>query len=274
MEVFSLSGASGTGKSTSALAFAHKHRIPALIDDGLLIFNGQRIAGTSAKFEKNALTAVKRATFFDEDHLKEVQMAISNYYIDRILIIGTSDKMTRLIAERLNLGNIKHYYYVEDIRTSSEIKLAQFIRKTEGKHIIPIPYKQVDQNFFKKLIQRGVDIFSSKKERIGENTIVHPDFHRGSIKIHKKVFQNMIEIICSQYPLIEECRSVEFHLQGLPILRASIAIKYPFGGNIIEMIEEIQKDIRYHFQQNLNIELYSVNLTIHIAKKMESSSNL
>lgn len=271
MEVFSLSGASGTGKSTSALAFAHKHKIPAIIDDGLLIFNGQKIAGTSAKFEKNALTAVKRATFFDEDHLKEVQMAISNYYIDRILIIGTSDKMTKLIASRLNIGEIKHYFYVEDIRTSSEIKLAQFIRRTEGRHIIPIPYKQVDQNFFKKLIHRGVEIFSSKRERIGENTIVHPDFHRGAIKIHKKVFKNIVEIICSEYPQIAECRSVEFHLEGLPILRANITLTYPFRVNIIEMTENLQKDIRFHFLNNLNIELYSVNLTLHLAKKMESS---
>jgi adenylate kinase family enzyme len=271
MEVFSLSGASGTGKSTSALAFAYKHKIPAIIDDGLLIFNGQKIAGTSAKFEKNALTAVKRATFFDDDHLKEVQMAISNYYIDRILIIGTSDKMTRLIASRLSLGDIKHYFYVEDIRTSSEIKLAQFIRRTEGKHIIPIPYRQVDQNFFKKLIQKGVEIFSTKKERIGENTIVHPDFHRGAIKIHKKVFKNIVEIICMEYTQIDECKSVEFHLEGLPILRASISINYPFKGNVFELSESLQRDIRFHFLNNLNIELYSINLTIQLAKKKESS---
>ena len=165
MEVFSLSGSSGTGKSTSALTFAHKHNIPAIIDDGLLIFNGEKIAGTSAKFEKNSLTAVKRATFFFENHVEEVQKAIRNYYIGRILILGTSDRMVRLIANRLNLGDIDHYYHVEDIRTSSEIKIAQFIRKTEGKHIIPIPYKQVDQNFFKKLIHKGIEIFSPRKER-------------------------------------------------------------------------------------------------------------
>ena len=59
MEVYSLSGPSGTGKSTSALEFAHKHGIDGIIDDGLLIVNGQKRAGTSAKFEKNTLTAVR-----------------------------------------------------------------------------------------------------------------------------------------------------------------------------------------------------------------------
>jgi ABC-type glutathione transport system ATPase component len=66
MEVFSLSGPSGTGKSTSALTFAHQQKISAIIDDGLLIFNGQRIAGTSAKFEKNIITAVKREPSFSK----------------------------------------------------------------------------------------------------------------------------------------------------------------------------------------------------------------
>ncbi|WP_147534662.1 hypothetical protein [Bacillus marasmi] len=272
MEVFSLSGPSGTGKSTSALAFADKHKIPAIIDDGLLIFYGEKIAGYSAKFEKNALKAVKRATFFDEGHLKEVQMAINNYYIDRILIIGTSDKMTRLIASRLNLGNINHYFYVEDIRSSSEIKLAQFIRRTEGKHIIPIPYKQVDQNFFKKLIHKGVEIFSSKKERIGENTIVHPDFHRGAINIHHKVFKNIVEIICSQYPQIGECKHVEFNIDKLPTLNVSASIKYPIHGNLIDVTENLQQDIRLHFLEQLNIELYAVNLTLQLAKKPEVSA--
>ena len=63
MEIFALSGPSGTGKSTSALSFAYEKKIPAIIDDGLLIVNGKKVAGTSAKFEKNTITAVKRATF-------------------------------------------------------------------------------------------------------------------------------------------------------------------------------------------------------------------
>ena len=129
MEIFSLSGPSGTGKSTSALTFAHQKKIPAIIDDGLLILNGQRIAGTSAKFEKNSITAVKRATFFDELHIKEVQEALKIYVINKILIIGTSDKMTRLIASRLEIGEINHYYYIGDLRSSSEIKMAQFVRQ-------------------------------------------------------------------------------------------------------------------------------------------------
>jgi ABC-type dipeptide/oligopeptide/nickel transport system ATPase component len=264
MEVFSLSGASGTGKSTSALAFAHRHKIPAIIDDGLLIINGQKIAGTSAKFEKNPLTAVKRATFFFKDHVKEVQLAIKAYYIDRILIIGTSDRMTELIATRLNIRPINHFYHVEDIRSSSEIKLAQFVRKTEGKHIIPIPYKQVDQNFFKKIILRGREIFSPKKERIGETTIVHPDFHRGGIIIHKKVYQDLVKSLCTKYSDIKECKSAQFRLDGLPTLDVSITINYPLRRNLVEMTKQLQHDIHYYILTHINIELNTINISIDI----------
>lgn len=266
MEIFSLSGASGSGKSTSALAFAHKHKINAIIDDGLLIVNGEKIAGTSAKFEKNSITAVKRATFFFKDHAKEVQMAIHFYYIDKLLIIGTSDRMTQLIAKRLNLGEIQHFYHVEDIRTSSEIKAAQFVRKTEGKHIIPIPFQQVDQNFFKRLIFKGMEIFSYNKERIGENTIVHPDFHRDSIIIHHKVFADIVKRTCLNFKDIEECKSVQFELKGLPILCATITIKYPLHGNLVEMTEHLQKEIYEQFLHLLNIDLYSININIHTTK--------
>lgn len=270
MEIFSLSGSSGTGKSTSALTFAHKHKIPAIIDDGLLIVNGQKIAGTSAKFEKNALTAVKRATFFFTDHIKEVQMAINHYYINRILIIGTSDRMTKLIASRLKLGEIQHFYHVEDIRSTSEIRIAQFVRKTEGKHIIPIPYRQVDPSLFKKIILRGWEIFTPKRERIGETTIVHPDFQRGSIIIHKKVYKDLVKIICKGYREIDECRSAQFQLQGLPILNVTITIKQPIGSNLLNIFERLQSDIHFYFINHLNIELYSINLVIQLSKKAES----
>jgi adenylate kinase family enzyme len=272
MEVFSLSGPSGTGKSTSALAFAHKYKIPAIIDDGLLIINGEKIAGISAKFEKNAITAVKRATFFFDDHVKEVQMAINHYYIDRILIIGTSERMTKTIASRLQIGEVKNFFHVEDIRSSSEIKIAQFVRKTEGKHIIPIPFKQVDPNFFKKIILKGREIFSAKRERIGETTIVHPDFHHGNIMIHKKVYKDLVKIICKEYREIDECKSAQFQLLGLPILNVVITIKQPIRSNLFKMSENLQNDIRSHFLKHLNIEFYSINLYIQMSKKTESST--
>ena len=262
MEIFSLSGASGTGKSTSALSFAHQKKIPAIIDDGLLIINGHRVAGTSAKFEKHSLSAVKRATFWDEMHVKEVQEALKVYFVGKILIIGTSDKMTKIIASRLQLGPIHHFFHVEDIRSSSEIKMAQYIRKTEGKHVIPIPYKQVEQSFFKRLIQKGKDIFSPKKERIGETTIVLPDFHRGSLQINKQVFTQIIEYICSKNKYIYKCNPIQIQLEGLPVINIQVTLSFPINYHVFDMLKSLQNDIYNNFLQYLNIEFTEINLTV------------
>lgn len=264
MDVFALIGPSGSGKSTIALYFAHEKNIPAIIDDGLLIINGQRVAGKSAKFEKNAVTAIKRAIFFDEDHAREVRLALAHYFINRVLVIGTSERMVKLIAAKLGLGQFKKIYRIENIRSSKEIKMAQFIRKTEGKHVIPIPYKQVEQNFFKKVIQRGKAIFSKKKERIGENTIVRPDFHRGNIHIYKRAYRDMVTYICRNYRDIKECKAVRIDLEGPAILQVTVAIHYPPAENLVEVAEKLQKDIFEQFSENLGLELYSIDIHIQV----------
>ncbi len=213
------------------------------------------------------ISAVKRATFFDKQHTKEVQQAIQNHFISRILIIGTSDKMVELIARRLQIGEIKKYFHIEEIRSSSEIKIAQYIRNTEGKHVIPIPLKQIEQNFFKKMIQKGVEIFSPRKERIGETTIVYPDFHKGVIKIYKKAFQEMIEFICLNYEGIDECEVMAIDFQQLPIVKIRINIKFPIYKHLPSKVEELQKDIYNHFIHHLNIELHMINFSVHKVNK-------
>ncbi|RID85435.1 hypothetical protein D1953_11525 [Peribacillus asahii] len=271
MEIFSLSGPSGTGKSTSALAFADQHKIPAIIDDGLLILHGQKIAGTSAKFEKNTVTAVRRAIFSDDLHAKEVQEALKIYVINKILIIGTSDKMTKLIAKRLELGDIDHYYYVEDIRSSSEIKMAQFIRKTEGKHIMPIPHKQVGQNFFKRLVYKGMDIFSPKKEKIGETTIVRPDFHKGYIRIEKKAFIDIIEHTCSNNPYIDHLDSIHVEVEGLPTANLNVSVVSPVSYHLPNMLEQLQLEIQHNFLHHFNIEFASID--VHVSSVGKTRTN-
>lgn len=262
IEIYSLSGPSGTGKSTIALQFAHQHHIPAIIDDGLLIIEGEKVAGISAKFEKNSITAVRRAIFSDEQHKAEVQKAIQKNKIESLLIIGTSDKMTKKIVERLELGDIQHFSYVKDVRSPREIKIARFIRETQGKHVMPIPYKQVQQNFFRKLVHRGLVIFSNKKEKIGETTIVRPDFQQGTIQIAKSVYMDIIEHVCSKMDKIVAVNAVQFHMDSLPITTLKVTIAAPVNYNVMEKMEEAQKEIQRQFVCHLGIELDQINLYV------------
>ncbi|MFF3102496.1 nucleoside/nucleotide kinase family protein [Viridibacillus arvi] len=263
MEIFSLSGPSGTGKSSIALEFAHTHQIEAIIDDGLLIMNGEKVAGISAKFEKSPFKAVKRAIFMDEEHLKDVQDAIDQHQPQKLLLIGTSDKMTVQIAKRLERGSIAHFYYISDLRSSGEMKLAQFIRKTEGKHIMPIPLKQVEQNFFKRFIQKGVEIFTPKREKIGETTIVQPDFHDETITIQKRAFTDLLKITCDLNSYIEKSSKIHYQQLPLPSVDITVALKGPIDYSIPDAMLALQKDIAQQFDNHFDLELAEIRITVN-----------
>ncbi|WP_010287660.1 hypothetical protein [Kurthia massiliensis] len=223
MKVISLSGASGTGKSTAALSYAFTHSIDALIDDGLLIVDGKRCAGTSAKFEKSALKAVRRAIFTDDAHRDEVVEAMNIERPSSLLIIGTSDKMTSKIAMRLGL-TIDERIYIEDVASEAQIKLARFMRKHEGQHTMPLPMQQVEQNFFRRLIRRGMEIVSPKRDKIGETTIVLPDFHDDVVQISVK---DMMDVLKEAIEAEETLAVKKMHLtlQPLPALDVQVVLK-------------------------------------------------
>ena len=89
MEVYALIGASGTGKSHNANSVMEQYHIEMMIDDGLLIKDGKKMAGTSAKAEETTVAAVKRAIFHDPIHASQVRERIAQLEPKKILILGT-----------------------------------------------------------------------------------------------------------------------------------------------------------------------------------------
>lgn len=262
MRVVSFSGASGTGKSTSAIEFAFQEKIDAIIDDGILIVRGQKVAGTSAKFEKNALKAVRRAIFEDDFHKDEVVSALKTANSDAILIIGTSDKMTKKIAQRLSLGQIDEFYYVEDIRSKQEIQLARFVRQTRGQHIMPISYKQVEQNFFRRLIQRGKEVFSHNRVKLGETTIVRPDFHQETITIDPRVYRDLIREVTTMHPFVTKVHSYEFSLQQHMLVSIEVSMLAPVHYHIPDQVKDIQQTIADAFLLHFTVQPEFIHVTV------------
>lgn len=262
MLIYGLYGLSGTGKSTSSLFFAHDKKIPAIIDDGLLIYKGKRVAGSSAKFEKNYITAVKRAIFHNKHHRKEIAKALKHYKVRKLLIIGTSIRMLDKIADTLQLGSIDHYVDVTDIRSSSEIKMAMYVRKTEGKHVIPVPYIQIEQSFFKKVITKGKRLFSHRREYIGELTIVHPDFTRGTIHISDKILDAIVEKEVSKVSGIKLCKHVTIQMYRTPTIQVHATLNFPPTRSIHEIGTEIQTRIINAFQHYLELDIDEVKVNL------------
>lgn len=145
MEVYALIGASGTGKSHNANSVMEQYHIDVMIDDGLLIKDGKKMAGTSAKAEETTVAAVKRAIFHDPIHGAEVRERIGQLQPKKILILGTSEKMIDRITGALNLPPVKYKIFIQDIATPEQIELAQTMRR-EGKHVIPLPSIEVKKD--------------------------------------------------------------------------------------------------------------------------------
>ena len=268
MDVTAIYGESGTGKSSSALAFAHEKGIEAIIDDGLLIHKGKMIAGISAKFEKNTLTAVKRAIFSEDNHAKQVQEKIEEGHFKSVLIIGTSVKMVNRIAERLQIAPINSYVNIQSIRSEEEIRLAKYIREINGKHTMPLPHSEVEQNFFKRMIQKGRDIFSSKREKIGETTLVSPDFHPQTIFVDQKVYEQVIFYVVSHHHVIKQIHRITFRFTDhLPILIVEVSIKAPVSYNVWDEMNVVQRQIHDAFEQMFHLKLTTIQINIKSIQK-------
>ncbi len=147
MKVYSLTGKSGTGKSFQAQNLCIEKGIESIIDDGLFIYRDAVASGKSAKRQKTKVGAIKAALFTDQEHAEGTRNKIKELSPKNILIIGTSDKMTDKIADRLELPEISERIYIEDITSEQERLEAASQRHGQGKHVIPVPTLQLKRDF-------------------------------------------------------------------------------------------------------------------------------
>ena len=179
MYICALVGGSGTGKSYRAIRVAREHNIEYIIDDGLLIRGNGVVAGKSAKREKTRVGAVKTAVFSNDNHVFEVVEALKENKVERLLILGTSDGMVAKIAKRLGLHGIDETVYIEDISSEYEIQQALNIRRTQGKHVIPVPTLELKKDFSGYMLD-PLNILRRKGlgeyETLGEKSVIRPTF--------------------------------------------------------------------------------------------------
>lgn len=205
MQIFGLYGKSGTGKSHKSMEVMSKYEIDAVIDDGILIINRIRVAGSSAKNERYMHAATKRAIFQSEEHRREVVNAIQTYQVKRLLIIGTSQKMVLRIIERLALPGDVNWLPIEQFQTAEELRIARE-RRSQGYHIIPMQPIEVEKTYsgwFRKLIVR----FGKRKEEV---TLIKPFYNvisgvkpnfwgDGRIVFYSEAIRKMIIIASRNY---------------------------------------------------------------------------
>ncbi len=213
MRIISFTGKSGTGKSYQATQLAQSRGIDAIIDDGLLIYKGQIVAGSSAKKCASKAAAMRTALFNYDDQRASVIDALIKYKPETLMILGTSDRMTDIIADQLRLHAPEERIYIEDVTTEEERQAAAHHRNNEGEHVIPAPVGQLRRDFagyFMNPLRYIMDFArgnalsdthsKAESDDPTDRTVVRPKFsYFGTFSINEQVIRDIIAISAEKY---------------------------------------------------------------------------
>lgn len=265
MEVFALVGPSGTGKSHHAMEIADEHQISYIIDDGLLIHHGKKLAGTSAKAEATMVAAVKRAIFLDPAHADEMRRAIEKSHIKKLLILGTSEHMIDRIVNALGLPPIKQFIYIHEVVSDEEIALAQKMRE-EGKHVIPLPSIEVRKDLPTLIISPVVGFFSRKtrngKKRVAEKSIVRPTFSQmGKVVISEHVFISLVQYLAERNEVFGNNMKTSVKMTDLGVI-VLCETKVRYGTAIQQSVMAFQKSVVEQIEETTGLAVRSVNVRV------------
>ena len=276
MQVFALIGPSGTGKSHRASYLAFKYEINLIIDDGLLIHGNTVLAGKSAKREATKIGAVKRAIFYDDDHTAEVQKKIKEVEAKNILILGTSEKMIKRIAERLGLPHPEKTINIEDIASPRAIKKALEERRNNNSHVIPIPTFAIKKDFPGYLIDPlrsfwGKSNRKDNKKVIIERSIVRPLFNSmGNFFISEHVVTQITTFIAEQETGVSRVLKVELTETAVGV-SLDISINIFYGINVPQVLHKVQKVVKEALEYITGFNVLSVQVTARRIELPEES---
>ena len=268
IKVYAFVGPSGTGKSYRAQMVAGEYDIKYIIDDGILVRNNDIVAGTSAKKAPTKIETVKRALFKNEEQRKEMIKAFNKLKPKSVLILGTSDKMVKEIAQNLELPQIEKTIYITDVATEEEISNAKRVRTTEGKHVIPVPTFEIKKDFSGFLLD-PLQIFKSKgsgeKPYISEKSIIRPTFsYMGNYTISDTVFRQIIEYIASKTDSITDIIRVRVNkTEDGPSIYVEAEVKYGF--NLMTELKKFKEKCIREIERQTTMNVVEMKV---IAKKL------
>ncbi|HCO49722.1 MAG TPA: hypothetical protein DIT55_10015 [Spirochaetaceae bacterium] len=280
VRIYALVGSTGTGKSFRAKLVAQKYGIEMIIDDGLLIRGDQLVAGKSAKKEALYLGAVKTALFHDKAHRDEVVKALQREKFRKLLVIGTSEKMTSRICERLQIPQPFKVIKIEDIATKDEIEKALQSRQIEGKHVIPVPALEIRRNY-PSIFYDSVRVFLKKSfgsgaslPKIYEKAVVRPEYtKRGRVAISEAALSQMVVHCVDEFdPSVKVKRlAIRDDTQGY---RITVVLEAPYGTKLASNAYALQEYIVDNIERFTGILVAEVNIVIDRLTTMRKGAKI
>ena len=271
MEIYTLTGPSGTGKSYRAMDICKQYDIDGVIDDGLFIYKGMVTAGESAKRCETKIGAVKAAIFNDEKKAKKVSQAIRAKRPRSILVLGTSDEMADLIIERLGIKRhrnrklkqdpVIHRIHIEDITTEEERKEAEKQRKAHGKHVIPAPAMELKRSFAGYFLDT-LGLFKGRAHATNERTVVRPTYsYYGDYLLSEKVISDICNITAEDDPAINSVILVTQEPSPEDYI-INIALKINAGCSLWDDVMNFQKKVTDAVENMTAFNVTEVNIEV------------
>lgn len=267
MQVFALIGGSGTGKSHRASYLAYSYNIPLIVDDGLLIRGSSVLAGKSAKREAVKISAVKRAIFQDDTHAAEVKTKIAESGADKILLLGTSEKMVRRIASRLSLPAPAELIRIEEIASPRAINRALELRRTENRHVIPLPTFAIKKDFPGYLIDPlrsflGKSHLDDLRKVVVDRSIVRPMYSSfGSFFIAEAVIVQIVQQLTAETHGIARVGRIEVTARPEGIASLIVDVNVFYGEHIPRVLQKVQNSLKETIEYLTGLSIGKIQVT-------------
>lgn len=241
---------------------------------GLLIKENDIVAGESAKAAPTKIETIRRAIFIEEAQKEKMIRAIKRLKPESILILGTSDKMVKEIAENLELPEISKTIYITDVASEEEIKYAREMRTTEGKHVIPVPTFEIKKQFSGYLLD-PLQIFQrfgdENKTYVAEKSLIRPTFsYMGRFIISDNVFYEIIEYVASKASSIEKVDRIRLKKDKDEKPSFYIEVTVYYGITILPELKTFKEKCIREIERLTSINVKSMKI---IAKKIVFKEN-
>ena len=263
MRVYAFVGKSGTGKSHHSMQVAKENNIDYIIDDGLLMSDNRIIAGRSAKREATMMASVKCAVFSDSKHAAEVREALKRHNVQSVLLIGTSEKMVKKIADALQLPPIEKTIFIEDVSSPEQIELAHKIRVEQGKHIIPVPTFEVKKQFSGYFMD-SINLWNNKKGKhyMAEKTVIRPTYsYLGGYKISNRAIAEIAAYETKRVGAVkgEPKIHVISHKNGFISINVDVVLGLC---RLFGVAKEISKNVKSGIENMTSLNVKKVNVNV------------
>ncbi|MEG2348791.1 MAG: Asp23/Gls24 family envelope stress response protein [Clostridia bacterium] len=184
----------------------------------------------------------------------------------KILILGTSDDMVNKIANSLEIGNIDHTIYIEDVASKEEMAEARKSRIEEGKHVVPVPTLEIKNQFsgyfLDPLKKMGLLKQGDSGIEVLEKTIIRPTYsYLGNYLISDNVINSIVSYTVAKIDGISKVIKVST-LKYIDGMKLDVDIEVEYGVNIPSLSSKIKNTIIYAVDNATGINIFGININV------------